>query len=395
MLEFDKPIPQERLDIVEKTRSNLFAWRGQFSPQLIEVILSSYCLPNSVILDPFAGSGTVLLEAGTLAFEAYGFEINPAAWILSKTYQFINSFQRKEVLTNIKKLIDREFPFVNFNSGFQVAELGKLSSIRLKLNEEEVKIFDALIILLDIANNKITNEFVQSKFADLASVIEKLPFSEKQIRVGLSDARSLPLKNDQIDFVITSPPYINVFNYHQNYRSSAEILGWDLLKIAKSEIGSNRANRGNRFYTVVQYCLDIADTLRELARVTKNKARIVFVVGHQSNVLGVPFYNADIIEKIALRANIFHKALRQKRQFKNKFGKVIREDLINFINLKNAYNKEISEQVAREVAFDVLKSGLSLVPSKNIDCLENAIAKVRDIPGTPILDKEISLYQPH
>ncbi|GAA6616259.1 DNA methyltransferase [Scytonema sp. NUACC26] len=71
MKEFDKPIPQESLDIVEKTRANLFTWRGQFSPQLIEVILNSYCLSNSVILDPFAGSGTVLLEAGTLACEAY------------------------------------------------------------------------------------------------------------------------------------------------------------------------------------------------------------------------------------------------------------------------------------------------------------------------------------
>lgn len=385
MLEFDKPIPQESLDIVEKTRSNLFAWRGQFSPQLIEVILSSYCLPNSVILDPFAGSGTVLLEAGTLEFEAYGFEINPAAWILSKIYEFINNSQRKEVLTNIKHLIDREFSCITSTNGSYVSDLlDKISRIRNDMNEEANQIFDALIILLDIANNKITNEFVQSKFVDLASLIENLPFSEKQIRVGLFDARSLPLKNDQIDFVITSPPYINVFNYHQNYRGSAEILGWDLLKIAKSEIGSNRANRGNRFYTVVQYCLDIAATLSELSRVTKNEARIVFVVGHQSNVLGVPFYNADIIEKIALRANIFHKALRQKRQFKNKFGKVIREDLINFTNKNKDYDKNIVEQVAREVAFDVLKSGVALVSVKNMKCLEDAIVKVKDISGTPI-----------
>ncbi|MFB2773321.1 Bpu10I family restriction endonuclease [Pelatocladus sp. BLCC-F211] len=395
MQEFDKPIPQKKLDIVEKTRSNLFAWRGQFSPQLIEAILRSYCLPNSVVLDPFAGSGTVLFEAGILAFEAYGFEINPAAWILSKTYELINHSQRKEVLTNIRNLIDREFPFIFFESNSQVPDLaGRLSRIRNELDEEARKIFDALIIILDVANNRVTNEFIQSKFADLASVIEKLPFSEKQIRVDLADARSLPLKNDQIDFVVTSPPYINVFNYHQNYRSSAEILGWDLLKIAKSEIGSNRANRGNRFYTVVQYCLDMADTLRELSRVTKNGGRIVFVVGHESNVLGVPFYNADIIEKIGVRANLFHKSLRQKREFKNKFGKIIRENLINFLNLNNVCHKEAVEQVAREVALDVLRSGLSLVPSKNLESLEDAIEKVQDIGRTPILDKRFYVYQP-
>ncbi|MBW4621670.1 MAG: hypothetical protein KME17_20190 [Cyanosarcina radialis HA8281-LM2] len=271
MQEFDKPIPQKKLDIIEKSRSNLFAWRGQFSPQLIEAILSSYCLPNSVVLDPFAGSGTVLLEAGIFGFEAYGFEINPVAWILSKTYELINDLQRKEVLKKIRSLIDREFSFRVFESGSQVPNLPeKLNSIKKELDEVEEKIFAALIILLDVANNRVTNEFIQSKFADLANAIEKLPFSEKQVRVDLADARSLPLENDRIDFVVTSPPYINVFNYHQNYRKSAEIMGWDLLKIAKSEIGSNRANRGNRFYTVVQYCLDMGDTLREISRVTKN-----------------------------------------------------------------------------------------------------------------------------
>lgn len=393
MKEFDKPIPKEKLDIVDKTRSNLFAWRGQFSPQLIEVILNAYCLPDSIILDPFAGSGTVLLEAGVLELEAYGFEINPAAWILSKTYEFINDARRKEHINILRKLVDKEFPFRIFEHDDEVKNLsGILKTIRGELKQESKRIFDALVILLDVANNKVTNKFVQSKFAALANLIENLPYSNKEIIMGLSDARSLPLESDCIDFVATSPPYINVFNYHQNYRRSAEILGWDLLKIAKSEIGSNRANR---FYTVVQYCLDMADTLRELSRVTKDEARIVFVLGHESNVLGVPFYNADIIEKIGVRANLFYRTLRQKREFKNKFGKLIREDIISFSNLNNKTCKETVEQIARDVAFDVLKSGMSSVPSKNLASLEDAIDKVQDIGRTPTLDQRLYIYQPY
>ena len=97
MKEFHKPISKERLDIIEKTRSNLFSWRGQFSPQLVEVILDAYCFSNSVILDPFVGSETVLLEAGILEFEAYGFEINPAACILSKIYEFISDSKKRKL----------------------------------------------------------------------------------------------------------------------------------------------------------------------------------------------------------------------------------------------------------------------------------------------------------
>ncbi|MCA2629002.1 MULTISPECIES: DNA methyltransferase [unclassified Microcystis] len=390
MPDFDQPIPQEKLDIIEKTRANLFVWRGQFSPQLIETILSFYCPSNSVILDPFVGSGTVLLEASYLSLEAYGFEINPAAYIMSHTYEFINDSQKKEVLKNLRNIVDQEFPLRIFEVSDQVENLvDKLQNTRNMLPDRSKVLFDALVILLDVCNNKITQEFIQKKFLHLSNIITKLPYSQKPIRVGLSDARSLPLKNNQIDFVVTSPPYINVFNYHQNYRQSAEILGWDLLKIAKSEIGSNRANRSNRFYTVVQYCLDMGDILKELARVSKQQARIVLIVGQESNVLGVPFYNADIIEKIGVKTKLFQKVLRQKRKFKNKFGKVIIEDIINFINLNNQVSQEVIEQISREVAFEVLESSRLFVSSENQLCLESAIAKVNNIQKTPILDKRL------
>lgn len=390
MPDFDQPIPQEKLDIIEKNRANLFAWRGQFSPQLIETILSFYCPSNSVILDPFVGSGTVLLEASYLSLEAYGFEINPAAYIMSHTYEFINDSQKKEVLKNLRNIIDQEFPLRIFEVSDQVENLvDKLQNTRNMLPDRSKVLFDALVIILDVCNNKITQEFIQKKFSHLSNIITKLPYSQKPIRVGLSDARSLPLENNQIDFVVTSPPYINVFNYHQNYRQSAEILGWDLLKIAKSEIGSNRANRSNRFYTVVQYCLDMGDILKELARVSKQQARIVLIVGQESNVLGVPFYNADIIEKIGIKAKLFQKVLRQKRKFKNKFGKVIIEDIINFINLNNQVSQEVIEQISREVAFEVLESSRLFVSSENQLCLESAIAKVNNIQKTPILDKRL------
>ncbi|MFZ1026563.1 MAG: methyltransferase [Limnoraphis robusta] len=287
----------------------------------------------------------------------------------------------------VREKIDTEFPFILFANNSPVENIAeKLRKIRNVLDPKAVKLFETLVILLDVANNTITNEFIQAKFTELVNVTEILPYSEKLIRVCLSDARSLPLPDKTIDFVVTSPPYINVFNYHQNYRKSAEILGWDILKIAKSEMGSNRANRSNRFYTVVQYCLDMADTFKELSRVTKDDARIIFVIGHESNVLGVPFYNADIIEKIAVKTGLFRTVLRQNREFKNKFGKMIREDILNFCKLNYKDNEETIEKIAREVAFDVLTSRLLNVSSKNLANLEDAIDKVQEIDRTLILD---------
>lgn len=393
--DFTKPIPQELLNITDKKRANLFAWRGQFSPQLVETLLQAYCLPGSVVLDPFSGSGTVLLEAGRLSLEAYGFEINPAAWILSKIYEFINRRDRLPILKQLRENIDREFPLRIFTQTESIASdwEGKLQEIRDRLDEDTKPLFKALIVLLDLGKNNITNELIQHNFFQLTRLIEKLPYSEKRIEAQLSDARTLLLPDNKIDFIVTSPPYINVFNYHQNYRKSAEFLGWNLLKIAKSEIGSNRANRGNRFYTVIQYCLDIADTLIELSRVGKNGARVIVVVGHESNVLGVPFYNADIIEKLGTTSGLYQKVLRQKRTFKNKFGKIIREDLISFYNLKAASKKEAIYVVAREIAAEVLQNSMASVSPNNFGYLEEAIKRAQTMKGTPILDIDFDIYR--
>ena len=83
-------IPQELLDIEDKQRSNPLPWKGQFSPQFIETLIDQYANKNSVVFDPFLGSGTVLYEAGRFGLEAYGTEINPAALILANTYKFIS-----------------------------------------------------------------------------------------------------------------------------------------------------------------------------------------------------------------------------------------------------------------------------------------------------------------
>src|SRR6266571_5254246 len=83
-------IAQELLNIDNKQRSNLFPWNGQFSPQLIEVLLRTYAPKKGLVLDPFAGSGTVLCEAGSLGLPAAGAEINPAACKMAQIYCLMN-----------------------------------------------------------------------------------------------------------------------------------------------------------------------------------------------------------------------------------------------------------------------------------------------------------------
>jgi SAM-dependent methyltransferase len=388
--DFTKPILQARLNIEDKRRSNFFSWRGQFSPQLIECLLMAYCPPDSVVLDPFAGSGTVLYESAATRLAAFGYEINPSAWSFSKLYELANvpSAERDEAVSELRHRIAAEFPVAIFSEGELPIEDIEERTIRIgeSLSDRAKIVFNALVVTLDIYNNRITSDFVHSKFTVLSKLVRGLPYSDRQIKADLQDARDLPLQSQSVDFIVTSPPYINVFNYHQNYRRSVEVLGWNPLRVARSEIGSNRANRGNRFYTVIQYCIDMAAVLEELARVLRPDGRAIVILGHESRVLGAPFYNADIIARTACGSGMFDIVLRQQRVYTNRFGVSIREDILNLRRGAYRNGDQLPTFLGRRVAAEALNSALATVPKSNHALLIDAISRIDEITGTPVFN---------
>lgn len=378
-------ISRADLDISNKERSNPLSWKGQFSPQLIEVLIQKYAKPNDIIFDPFLGSGTVLLEAGYAKISAIGSEINPAAVILSKLYTLINMEYSERIITLQiagELLQSRIF----FESKFYDSEL-IINSIISLLNEDidEIQslLFENFLVQLDIGKADITKERISKIWSDICSLIIQLPYSKKQIDVINRDARDTNIPDKSIDLVITSPPYINVYNYHQQYRSSIEALNWDILKIAKSEIGANRKHRGNRFLTVIQYCLDLSGVFCEMLRICKNDARLIFIVGRQSQVLGTPFYNSEIVADLANAVFNIDLQLKQERMFKNRFGRKIYEDILHF-SINDAYKNNDYLEVSREFAQCVLSKSMALVPKKSEQDLLEAINSVNLVQPSPI-----------
>jgi hypothetical protein len=194
------------------------------------------------------------------------------------------------------------------------------------------------------------------------------------------------LTDGEADFVVTSPPYINVFNYHQQYRRSVEALGWDLLRVARSEIGSNRKHRQNRFLTVVQYCLDMTDVLREVQRVCKEGARAIVIVGRESNVRKTQFFNGEIVAALASRCIGLLFIARQERIFMNRFGEQICEDLLHFHVTKSTGNFD----EPREIARGVLAKAKLRAPKESFGDLEEALAVLDNVKPSPIYDQALA-----
>jgi DNA modification methylase len=84
----------------------LHPYLGKFIPQLVEWFLSRYFEPDDVILDPFMGSGTTLVQGNEMKMHTIGIDISPFNCLIAKvkTDQYAIEKARSEVLTIEKRV---------------------------------------------------------------------------------------------------------------------------------------------------------------------------------------------------------------------------------------------------------------------------------------------------
>jgi DNA modification methylase len=388
-------LTQEKLDVIVKKRSNLFNWRGQFTPEFVEYVLQNFSNTGDYILDPFSGSGTVLLESAKLNLQVTGFEINPAAYAMSKFFTFCNlPFpDRIEFANKFESKLNSHLANLNGqrvyseNPDYRAAYSNLLrfaETVAKQLTGKNERIFFLNILFQSEKDKSLTvRESIFKSFSYIKNIFLSLPFSDKPISASLNDARHAgDAFTNKIDLILTSPPYINVFNYHQNYRAIIEIFDFDVLKVAHSEFGSNRKNRGNRFKTVIQYCIDMEQSIRAFWNALKPNSRIVLVVGRESNVRGNPFYNGQMVVEILEQSNAFSDIKILERKFTNKFGNNIKEDII--IATKTG---ELTKQFSgRNIALKHLEKCLQTSTNDVFADITDAISGIDEIKASPFFN---------
>jgi len=388
---------QERLDVTNKSRSNIFNWRGQFTPQFVDYLLEEFATDASAVVDPFCGSGTVLIEAASRNIAGYGIELNPAAYAMAKfsTLAVLDHRQRMEIARQVESHINaaaREFgdlPLWNEASDYREKAANLLEFARTLLDKCETKKQTLLCTLLlfevESARNGDLLPAIRRGHQKLQHQLLGLPRLTVSPQIFLCDARlAAKVVPVECDFLLTSPPYINVFNYHQNHRAIVELLGFDILSVAKCEIGSNRKNRGNRFRTVVQYCLEIERCLLAFNQILRNGGYAVMILGRESNVQGVPFKNGNLVHRIATEGALFSLESQHERSFTNRFGANIVEDILVFRKASTA----TASNVGRLIAGDALREGMKVAQRKVMGDLEDAIEDLEQIPESPTQDRK-------
>ncbi len=386
-----------RLNVEEKNRSNLFSWRGQFTPQFIDYLLETYALPGQTVLDPFCGSGTVLQEAVSHHLSATGLEINPAAYAMAKFFSLsgLSMASRQllvrsaeELLHSVTSRIDGSLPLFNGSNDYSESASNLLALGKKLLGKADNKPTKHLLLLSLFRADSIKKgslvATVRRAFQFLSDQLLHLPATGQAPVATLSDARNTHLlMRQQADIIITSPPYVNVFNYHQNYRALLELVGFDMLKVAHSEIGSNRKHRGNRFLTVIQYCLDLEQALKSFAQALTPNGLLIMVVGRESRVRGVSIGNSAIAKALIERNGAYSQAVSRERVFVNRFGQSIFEDVL----IARCVDEPDIGESARDVANTFLQRGLEDAAGEVRANIEEALELVASVQSSPIFNK--------
>ena len=141
-----------------------------------------------------------------------------------------------------------------------------------------------LVSLSDMARRK--REFTKSFLRNLELMIASVKdYDDVRMELGLklgrvdlriADARDLPLDDESIDGIITSPPYSIALDYVANDAHALEDLGYDLLTMREKFIGVRGVGKAK----IQLYDEDMKQSYREMYRVLKPGKFAVIVIGN-------------------------------------------------------------------------------------------------------------------
>src|SRR5688572_8517246 len=94
----------------------LFRFPAKFHPPVVRRLLDLYSKPGDVVLDPFCGSGTLLVEARLMDRAAIGIDIDPVASFIARVKS--RPIDPKSLLDKFESLQQAMFPIRRTSSAY-------------------------------------------------------------------------------------------------------------------------------------------------------------------------------------------------------------------------------------------------------------------------------------
>ena len=344
---------------------NLHAFAAKFPPQLPRLFMQELTRPGEFVLDPMVGSGTVLVEALLSNRRALGIDLDPLAILLSQTKTVqIDLFEFLKTAGNVLEeargkwfssdltALERKYSgkavefFEYWFEAATIAELFALVQAIERVADEQTRsilqiIFSSTIIAKsggvslarDLAHSRPHKDYqktisqsafdlFQERLLTITKMLDTIHDAPGSARLIRGDARSLPLSDNSVDLIFTSPPYAaNAIDYMRAHKFSLIWFGYPPETLSKlrsryigSELRSPTANLpsetansilrnllaldAKRAAVVTHYFVDMESVLQEMKRVLAPARAAVIVVG-SSTIRGIDIEVGSVLAELA------------------------------------------------------------------------------------------------
>jgi len=296
----------------------LHPYHGKFIPQLVEKLLDRYLPAGGHVLDPFAGSGTTLVQALESGLDATGVELAAFNCLLMrvKTARYdvgVLGAELRAVCARIDSLPKRRRTSGYVRRWYEPQAAAELLAFRDLVGEYEHQ--DVLRVVLSRAARSARRTahfdleaprepqvgeywchkhrrtcrpvasaagFLRRYTLDTLARIEafaEVRDARRAARILHADACDVRYE-ETFDGIVTSPPYPGLIDYHEQHRHAYELLGLDdrrELELGAAEAGTSRA-------AIEEYQAGIAQALANAVSALPLDAPVVIVVNDRRNL---------------------------------------------------------------------------------------------------------------
>ena len=222
---------------------NWFYFKEGFSRDFVMLMFDVLKVDkDSYVLDPFLGVGTTLVACKEKGIDGVGIEVSPLFAFISQVK--IEDYDIEELREVAKWLFNQKFEKPDLSRvdyfirrAFEKHNLEDIIFFRDKILEiEDRRVRGFFLLALMNAASKVTYAFKDGgvlKFIEkevppfrplfkrvvkkMINDLKKIDFQPCDLEVIIGDARMMELDDESVDFIITSPPYLNKIEYTKVY----------------------------------------------------------------------------------------------------------------------------------------------------------------------------------
>lgn len=298
----------------ENTQQNLHSlhpYPARFIPQIPRKAILQWSKPGDTILDPFCGSGTTLLEASSLGRKSIGIDNNAVACLVSRAK--VTKYNNEQLATltsfcsDVQNLLHKndndniiipEYKNIEYWFDEQaIKDLGKINWYIEKLQGNAkllaTSVLSSIIVRVsyqdsDTRYSRKEYEYVKDSaikfyYKKMLSVLSDIKQNKDLVKAHADvyqlDGRDLfVIEDNSIDLIVTSPPYLNAYDYHKYHRHRLHWIKGDVEFARNKEIGKHDTYTRPKA-TPDSYFEDMKNCFSEWKRVLKPDSKVVIVIG--------------------------------------------------------------------------------------------------------------------